>query len=87
MDVFEAIRTRRSIRKYRPEPIPDEKLGSILEAARLAPSAPNRQPWRFIVVQDADRKKALAEVANKQTFMKSAAAIVAAVGDPDVSAR
>ena len=87
MDVFEAIRTRRSIRKYRPEPIPDEKLEIILEAARLAPSAGNRQPWCFIVAQNADRKKALAEVANNQTFLKDAAAIVVAVGDPEASAR
>ena len=86
MDVFEAIKTRRSIRKYRREPIPDEKLESIFEAARLAPSAGNRQPWRFVVVQDADRKKALAEAANNQTFLRDAAAIVAAVGDPAVSA-
>ena len=87
MDVFEAIGLRRSIRKYRPEPIPDEELRSILEAARLAPSAANRQPWRFIVVQDAGRKKALAEAANNQTFLSDAFAIVAATGDPEASAR
>jgi nitroreductase len=62
-------------------------LRSILEAARLAPSAANRQPWRFVVVQNADRKKALAEAANKQAFLGDAAAIVVATGDPDVSAR
>jgi nitroreductase len=87
MDVFEAIKRRRSVRKYRPEPIPKEKLESILEAARLAPSAGNRQPWLFVVVQAAERKKALAEHANEQAFLADAAAIVAAVGDPDVSAR
>ncbi len=87
MDVFEAIRTRRSIRKYRPELVPEEKLEMILEAARLAPSAGNRQPWRFVVVQNVDRKKALAEVANNQAFLKDAAAIVVAVGDPEASAR
>lgn len=87
MDVFDAIKSRRSIRKYKQEPIPTEKLEAILEAARLAPSAANRQPWRFIIVQDPDRKKALAEAANNQTFLKDAAAIIAAVGDPDVSAR
>jgi nitroreductase len=86
MDVFKAIRSRRSIRKYRPEPVPDEKLETIFEAARLAPSADNRQPWGFVVVRDADRKMALAEAANNQTFMKDAAAIVVAVGDPEVSA-
>ncbi len=87
MDVFEAIRVRRSIRKYLPEPIPHEKLELIFEAARCAPSAANRQPWNFIVVQDAEGKKALAGAANKQTFLSDAAAIVAAVSDPEVSAK
>ena len=87
MDVFEAIRTRRSVRKYLQEPIPDDKLEMIFEAARLAPSAANRQPWHFVVVQDISRKKALAGAANKQTFLSDAAAIVVAVGDPEVSPR
>ena len=87
MEVFDAIRTRRSIRKYKSEPIPDKKLRTILEAARLAPSAANRQPWRFVVIQDVDRKKALAKVANNQTFFNDAAAIIVAIGDPEVSAR
>jgi nitroreductase len=87
MDVLEAIRTRRSIRKYRPEPIPDEKLETILEAARLAPSAANRQPWRFVVVEDRERRKALAKAANDQTFIGDAGAIVVAIGDPEKSAR
>jgi nitroreductase len=85
MDVFEAIRTRRSIRKYQKEP--NDKLEMIFEAARLAPSAANPQPWRFIVVQDADRKKALAKAVNNQTFLGDTAAIVAIVGDPEVSSR
>ena len=87
MDVFEVIKARRSIRKYRPEPIPDDKMGMILDAARLAPSAANRQPWRFVLVQNADRKKVLARAANDQTFLGDAAVIVVAVGDPEVSAR
>lgn len=87
MDVLEAIRNRRSIRKYSRENIPNEKLNIILEAARLAPSAGNRQPWRFVVVQNEERKQALAEAANNQMFMKDASAIVAAVCDPDVSAK
>ena len=86
MEVLDAIRTRRSIRKYKSEPIPEEKLRTILEAARLAPSAGNRQPWRFIVIQNTERKKALAKVANNQTFL-DASAIIVATGDPDVSAR
>ncbi|MGQ9478716.1 MAG: nitroreductase family protein [Thermoproteota archaeon] len=50
MEVFEAIETRRSIRVFQDKPVKGEKLMKILEAARLAPSAGNRQPWRFIVV-------------------------------------
>ena len=87
MDFFEAVKTRRSIRKYLKQPIPSDKLEMIFEAARLAPSAANRQPWRFVVVQDASRKKALATAANNQTFLSDAAAVVAAVGDPEVSPR
>jgi nitroreductase len=87
MDVFEAIRARRSVRRYKQEPIADAHLGKILEAARLAPSAGNRQPWRFIIVQDQNRKKGVAEAANNQTFLKDAAAIVVASCDPDSSAK
>jgi nitroreductase len=87
MDVLEAIKTRRSIRKYKRRPIPDKKLQTILEAARLAPSADNRQPWRFVIVQDSHRKKALAQAANNQTFLNNAAAIITAVSDPEASAQ
>lgn len=52
MDVFEAIRTRRSIRNYMEKPVENEKLSNILEAVRLAPSAMNRQPYNLIVVTD-----------------------------------
>jgi nitroreductase len=87
MDVVKAIKDRRSVRKYKPESIPAEKLEIILEAARLAPSAGNRQPWRFVVVQEGSRKKAVAEAANNQIFMNDATAIVVAVCDPEVSPR
>jgi len=87
MEVFDAIKARRSIRKYRSEPIPEEKLRNILEAARLAPSAGNRQPWRFVVVQNTNRKKALAELADNQTFLNDASVIIVAIGDPEGSAR
>lgn len=59
MDVFEAIRTRRSIRAYEQRPVEEEKLRKVLEAARLAPSAGNRQPWYFIVVTDPRVKESL----------------------------
>jgi len=51
MDLYEAIRTRRSIRKFRKDTIPKEKILRILEAANLAPTAINRQPWNFLIVE------------------------------------
>lgn len=56
MDVFEAIRTRRSIRKYRPDPVPRELIERVLDAGRLAATGGNRQPWEFFVVTDAARR-------------------------------
>ncbi len=60
MDVLEAIRTRRSIRKYKPEPVDDKALETVLEAARLAPSWANSQCWRFVVVRDSGVRAGLA---------------------------
>ena len=61
MDTIQAINERRSVRKYRPEAIAAAHLRQILEAARLAPSAGNRQPCHFIVVRDQEQKLRLAE--------------------------
>jgi len=61
MDVMESIRTRRSIRRYKPDVVPDDVLEAVLEAARWAPSWKNTQCARFIVVRDAVLKDALAE--------------------------
>jgi nitroreductase len=54
--VIDAIRKRRSVRKYRQVPVEKEKIIDIIEAARLAPSASNRQPWRFVTVSDTQLK-------------------------------
>lgn len=61
MDVFEAVQERRSIRAYQDTPVPREKLEKILEAARLAPSAGNAEPWHFIVVTDIEKRKVLSK--------------------------
>jgi len=87
MDVFEAITARRSIRKYKSEPVSSAQFGKILEAARLAPSAGNRQPWRFVVVRDENRKGQVAVAANNQAFLRDAGAIVVAAVDPEISPR
>jgi nitroreductase len=55
------LRGRRSIRQYRPDPVPDEMIEQLLQAARCAPSASNRQPWAFVVVRDPDILQQVAE--------------------------
>lgn len=82
MDVFDAIKTRRSIRSYRKEPIEEEKIRRVLEAARLAPSAANRQPWRFILVTDPEIRENLGAAYDREWFF-SAPAIVVACAVPE----
>ncbi|MGE5527922.1 MAG: nitroreductase family protein [Patescibacteria group bacterium] len=87
MDFLDLARTRRSVRAYRHEPVPREKIERCLEAARLAPSASNSQPWRFVV---ADRPEILALVAAAargpaagfNAFVSSAPAVAVVVGEP-----
>lgn len=72
LDVLEAIRTRRSIRKYTDMPVEWDKIGTIVDAGRVAPSAGNLQCWRFIVVESIHKRKALAEACLKQYWMEEA---------------
>lgn len=63
MELETAIRERRSCRAYRPDPVPDNLIRECVEAARLAPSACNKQPWRFYAVSAPDLRKQLCEEA------------------------
>ena len=81
MDVCEAIGKRRSIRKFKPDPIPEEKIRLLLESARLAPSGTNTQPWRFIVVRDDNTKKKLQEAAHNQRHVRRAPVVIACCAD------
>ena len=65
MDVFEAIRNRRSIRKYKPDPVDDKTVQTVLEAAHWAPSWGNNQCWRFVVVRDTQIKSQIADTLMK----------------------
>lgn len=76
MEVFEAIAKRRSIRAYKNEPVPEESLARILEAARIAPSAGNRQEHKFIVVRDEATRKALVAACNNQAFVGEAGVVI-----------
>lgn len=79
MEALEAIRTRRSVRSYTGGKIPRADLETLVDAARLAPSGNNKQPWDFIVVTDDGMINQL-KVASQ--WMDKAAAIIAVVMDP-----
>ncbi len=80
MDVMEAIKTRRSVRKYSGRLVEEEKLQLILEAARLSPSSQNNQNWHFIVVRDKDKLKALMDAAYGQPHVGEAPCAIVACG-------
>ncbi|MGZ3648388.1 MAG: nitroreductase family protein [Syntrophales bacterium] len=68
----EAIEKRRSIRKFKPDTISEEHITALLDAARLAPSGSNSQPWRFKVVRDREIRLQLAQASYKQAFIAEA---------------
>ena len=82
MDFFDVVRLRRSIRRYDSRQVEVDKLRLILESARLAPSARNRQPWRFIVITDDDVKRRVYEASRNQKFILEAPVVIAVVGCP-----
>lgn len=79
MEYQELIRVRRSIRGYRPEPVPADALGRILEAARLAPTAANRQPFQLIVVTEPSMRKRFKEVYDRDWFWTAPVILVGCV--------
>ena len=76
MTVMEAIEQRFSVRSFKKYEIEEDKLARVMEAARLAPSASNRQEWRFILVRDESMRERLAEAARGQTFVGEAPAVI-----------
>lgn len=82
METWTCIRTRRTVRDFRPEPVPEAAIRRILEAGRLAPSALNRQPWHFIVVRDRQRLAELADACQTGRFVAQAAFAVVVAVDP-----
>ncbi len=79
MQIHEAIKNRRSVRAYKSDPIPEQSLRKVLEAARLAPSAHNDQDWKFIIIKDIKKRKQLAQAARSQSFIAEAPVVIAAV--------
>src|SRR5690349_16224834 len=79
MDTWDAIRARRNVRTYRPDPVPDADLQRIVEAGRRAPSAKNRQPWDFVIVTDRGQLEQLSTVWQGARHIASAPAAIALV--------
>jgi nitroreductase len=80
MDVFTAISQRSSVRAYKDSKVEEDKLKKILEAGRLAPSASNRQDWKFVIVKATETRKKLAEAAFGQSFIEEAPVVIVACG-------
>jgi nitroreductase len=76
MELYEAVQKRLSVRSYKPDPVPEEALDRILEAGRLAPSAKNLQPWKFIVVKDPAIRQALVPACRGQASVGQAPVVI-----------
>lgn len=83
--MLETIFARRSIRKYTREPVTEEQVRNLLEAAMAAPSANNSQPWHFVVVQDREQLRRLAEAHPYGRMQAEAALSIAVCADPALS--
>ena len=83
LSLWDAIKTRRSIRKFSADNVPDAMVMQLLEAARLAPSGSNLQPWRFIVVRDEKTRKELRHICMEQKFIEEAPVVIVGYADLD----
>jgi nitroreductase len=80
MSFLDLARSRRAIRAYKLDPVPEEQLLQVLEAARVAPSACNNQPWHFIILRDSARREAM-KAAYDRAWLWSAPVVIAACAD------
>ena len=85
MDVLEAIRTRRSIRKYKDQPVSDELIDKILTAGIWAPSGMDNQPWRFAVIRDTALKAEIGKQSMHTAILTSAPVLIAVFLDHQVT--
>lgn len=83
MNIFDLIKSRRSIREFKSWPVEEEKLNQVLEVVRLAPSACNFQPYKFVVVRDEAARQALLPACCHQSFIAEAPVIIVGCTYPD----
>jgi nitroreductase len=84
MDTWLAVASRREVREYADRELPEEIVRRILDAGRLAGSAKNRQPWRFLVVEDPEARARLAETVYEPTNVRGAKLVVAVLAKPSL---
>ena len=77
MDVYEAVRTRLTVREFKPDPVPDEVVQKMLRAVQWAPSSRNRQPWHLVVVRDKDMLRKIGSIASSGRFVADAPMAIA----------
>lgn len=82
METLEAIKTRRSIRRYKSDPVPEEKIKILLEMAMMAPSACNQQPWEFIVINDRKILDTIPTFHPYSQMLREAPLAIVVCGDP-----
>jgi nitroreductase len=85
VEVFEAIQKRRSVRAYLPDPVPQDKLERILQAASIAPSASNLQPWHFIIVRNGQKREKLARSGLFARFLSQSPVVIVGCGNRKAS--
>lgn len=79
LNVFDCIKTRRTVRNFKPDPIPEDIVYRIMEAARWSPSSSNSQPWHFVVISDDNILKSLGGIATQGPFIANAPLAIAVV--------
>ncbi len=77
MDVFDCIRTRLTVRSFKPDPVPDEAVHRLLQAGQWAPSSRNLQPWHFIVIRNRDTLRQIGGIAASGRFVADAPMAIA----------
>jgi nitroreductase len=85
MDAIECIKSRRSVRRFKDEPVKEEDIRTILECAFMAPSGNNRQPWEFFVTRDKEKLKGLSDACTYGKFIKNACFCIVVTGNTSVT--
>ena len=84
METLAAIKNRRSIQKYKEDPVPLDLIGAVIEAGSMAPSAGDQQAWKFVVIQDEGARKAIADFSLEQYWIGKAPVLIVVVAEEDM---